>query len=83
VAVLFEPLDERPAARLPSTQVLGRIERGAPNAFPGPQEGRPEPRLPRRPIRAAAPPASGTPAWLIAVILLVAAVVAWYFLTSS
>jgi pSer/pThr/pTyr-binding forkhead associated (FHA) protein len=83
VAVLFEPFDERPSARLPSTQVLEGIEPGAPGLRPGPEEGRPEPRLPRRPIRAAAPPASGTPAWLIAVILLVVAVMAWYFLTSS
>jgi pSer/pThr/pTyr-binding forkhead associated (FHA) protein len=84
VAVLFEPLDEAPSARLPGTQVLERVEAGAPGGPPAVQEEpRAEPRVPRRPIRAAAPRETGTPAWLIAVILLVVAVVAWYFLTSS
>ena len=84
VAVLFEPLDEAPAARLPGTRVVERVETGAPGGFPEAEvERRPDPRAPRRPIRAAAPRETGTPAWLIAVILLVVAVVAWYFLTSS
>ena len=80
VAVLFEPFDDRPAPRLPGTQVVGRVEMAA-----GPADGEPraEPRSPRRPIRASAPKPSGPPAWLIAVLLLAAAVAAWYLLTSS
>jgi type VI protein secretion system component VasF len=41
------------------------------------------PRPARRPIRAAAPQPSGTPTWLIALLLVVALVIAYLFLTSS
>jgi pSer/pThr/pTyr-binding forkhead associated (FHA) protein len=83
VAVLFEPFDDHPAPKLPGTQVVERIEPAAPPlpGAPG-EEPRSEPR-PRRPIRAAAPKPTGPPAWLIAVLLLAAAVAAWYLLTSS
>ena len=37
----------------------------------------------RRPIRATAPKSSGTPAWLIALLLIAALVMAYLFLTSS
>jgi pSer/pThr/pTyr-binding forkhead associated (FHA) protein len=84
VAVLFEPLDDRPSAKLPGTQVVERIEPERVAARPvAPEEPRVEPRPPRRPLRAAAPRSSGPPAWLIAVIVLAAAVAAWYLLTSS
>ncbi|HEX6105061.1 MAG TPA: FHA domain-containing protein [Gemmatimonadales bacterium] len=78
VSVLFEPFDDRPAPRLPGTQVVERVEAEAP-----PEAPRAEPREPRRPIRVAAPKPSGPPTWLIALLLLVAAIVAWYLLTSS
>ncbi len=81
VAVLFEPFDEPPARRLPGTQVVDRVDAEAPTADV--EEPRPEPRVARRPLRASAPTPSGPPAWLIAVLLLAAAVAAWYFLTSS
>jgi len=81
VAVLFEPLDDRPSAKLPGTQVVERIELVPAGVV---EEPRVEPRPPRRPIRAAAPrPSGGPPAWLIAVLLLAVAVAAWYLLTSS
>jgi pSer/pThr/pTyr-binding forkhead associated (FHA) protein len=82
VAVLFEPFDDPPAPRLPGTQVLERIEPAAP-AEPGIEEPTTAPRPMRRPIRASAPKPGGTPAWLIALLLLAAAVAAWYLLTSS
>jgi type VI protein secretion system component VasF len=37
----------------------------------------------RRPIRAAAPKPSGTPTWVIALLLIAAIVIAYLFLTSS
>ncbi|HUF35900.1 MAG TPA: FHA domain-containing protein [Gemmatimonadales bacterium] len=80
VAVLFEPFDEQPAAKLPDTQVL---ERMAPDEVVAPAEMAPAPRVPRRPIRAAVPRPSGPPVWLIVVLLLVVAAVAWFLLTSS
>ena len=83
VAVLFEPFDEQPSARLPGTQVVGRIDPEPATPPAGEEPMRMEPRVPRRPIRAAAPPPSGVPAWIIAVIVLVVAIAAWYFLTSS
>jgi predicted component of type VI protein secretion system len=83
VAVLFEPLDDRPTPGLPGTQAVERIE-PEPEA-PGVAAGE-EPRatrMPRRPLRATAPEPGGPPAWLIALLLLAAAVAAWYLLTSS
>ena len=80
VAVLFEPFDDRPAVKLPGTQVVERVEPSEAEAEIA------EPRAdlrPRRPIRASTPKPSGPPAWLIAVLLLAAAVAAWYLLTSS
>jgi pSer/pThr/pTyr-binding forkhead associated (FHA) protein len=82
VAVLFEPLDDRPSVRLPGTQAVEGI--GAQAAAPPVVEEEPRaPRVPRRPIRATAPEPGGPPAWLIAILLLVVAVAVWYFLTSS
>ena len=81
VAVLFEPFDDRPAPKLPGTQVVERVEADAGPAVG--EEPRAEPRAPRRPLRVAAPKPSGPPAWLIAVLLLAAVVAAWYLLTSS
>jgi pSer/pThr/pTyr-binding forkhead associated (FHA) protein len=82
VATLFEPHDEprpgeRPvAAAAPAT--------AAPQAAP--EESRPadQPRpSARRPIRASAPKPSGLPTWLISLILVVALIIAYVFLTSS
>jgi pSer/pThr/pTyr-binding forkhead associated (FHA) protein len=77
VSALFEPHDEpRPSAR--------RAVEAAPT--PPVEEPRPAdpPRpSPRRPIRAAAPKQSGTPTWLIALLLVAALVIAYLFLTSS
>lgn len=81
VAALFEPHDEpqpgvRPAT--PDAEVPPR-EQEEPAAVPADQR-RP---AARRPIRATAPKSSGTPAWLIALLLIAALVMAYLFLTSS
>jgi pSer/pThr/pTyr-binding forkhead associated (FHA) protein len=78
VSALFEPHDEpQPGAR-----------RAAVEAAPTPPVEEPRPAQPprpsaRRPIRAAAPKQSGTPTWLIALLLVAALVIAYLFLTSS
>ncbi len=75
VAVLFEPLDDHaPVARAAGTQVLDRVE--------APGEGTPaEPRpIRRRPVRAIAPRPTGTPAWLVALLVLVGFVIAYFLL---
>ena len=84
VAVLFEPFDEPPGPKLAGTKVVERVE--VPRPDPGPaveEEPRMEPRPIRRPIRASAPQTGGPPNWLIALLLLAAMVAAWYILTSS
>ena len=83
VAVLFEPFDDRPSPKLPGTQVLERVEPEADRPAPADEEPRPAPRMPRRPIRAAAPEPSGTPAWLVALVLIVIIIAALYVLTST
>jgi pSer/pThr/pTyr-binding forkhead associated (FHA) protein len=87
VAVLFEPLDDKPSRPLPGTQIIGRID-GSPAEETFRTETRVEepearPVRPRRPIRASAPKPSGPPAWLIALLTLGGAVAAYFFLTSS
>jgi pSer/pThr/pTyr-binding forkhead associated (FHA) protein len=84
VAVLFEPFDEPPGPKLAGTKVVERVE--VPRPDPAPvveEEPRTEPRPVRRPIRASAPQTGGPPNWLIALLLLAAMVAAWYILTSS
>jgi pSer/pThr/pTyr-binding forkhead associated (FHA) protein len=85
VAVLFEPLDDRPArAPLPGTQILSRVEGPAPAEEAAQAvEVEPRPVRPRRPIRASAPKPSGPPAWLIALLTLGGAVAAYLFVTSN
>ena len=78
VAVLFEPLDDRPVPRATGTEAMQRVE--APETG-----GEEEVRQARahRPLRASAPKPSGPPAWLIALLTLGGAVAAYLFLTSS
>ncbi|HEU4525388.1 MAG TPA: FHA domain-containing protein, partial [Gemmatimonadales bacterium] len=77
VAALFEPHDEP----------QGGARRDAGQAVPAAPADEPRPETPRpaarRPIRAAAPKESGTPTWLIALLLVAALVIAYLFLTSS
>ncbi|MBA3260816.1 MAG: FHA domain-containing protein [Gemmatimonadales bacterium] len=80
VAVLFEPLDERPSPPPAGTQIMQGVE--LPAAEPVIEE-EPRPVRPRRPIRASAPKPSGPPAWLIAALALGGAVAAYFFLTTS
>ena len=89
VAALFEPHDEpqppgsrasspaaapepRPAVEPPAVEPPA-VERPAGEARPAP----------RRPIRAAAPQPTGPPAWLIALLVIAAVVIAYVLLTSS
>lgn len=84
VAVLFEPLDDHPAAPLPGTRVMERVDVPPAGAPPSGEPAAPEESRPiRRPIRASAPRPSGPPAWLIVLLLLAAALAAWWLLTSS
>jgi hypothetical protein len=78
VSALFEPHDEHPPS--------ARLDPGAASTMAPAEEPRPadQPRpSARRPIRAAAPKPSGTPTWLIALLLVAAIVIAYLFLTSS
>jgi pSer/pThr/pTyr-binding forkhead associated (FHA) protein len=77
VAVLFEPLDDQPAPRLPGTESMQRVE------APEPAGEAARPARARRPLRASAPKPSGPPAWLIAALALGAAMVGYFLLTSS
>jgi pSer/pThr/pTyr-binding forkhead associated (FHA) protein len=80
VAVLFEPLDEHvPVRRATGTQVASaalpaRDDEAAPEPEAAPA------RRPHRPIRASTPRPSGPPAWLIAAIIVVAGVAAYFIL---
>ncbi|HEU4955579.1 MAG TPA: hypothetical protein VFT28_13430, partial [Gemmatimonadales bacterium] len=71
--------DGRPGATPPPDAEVPPREQEEPAAVPADQR-RP---AARRPIRATAPKSSGTPAWLIALLLLAALVMAYLFLTSS
>jgi pSer/pThr/pTyr-binding forkhead associated (FHA) protein len=76
VAALFEPHDE--------PQLAARRDAGEAGPLASAEEPRPadQPRpAARRPIRAAAPKPSGTPTWLIALLLVAAIVIAYLFLT--
>jgi pSer/pThr/pTyr-binding forkhead associated (FHA) protein len=78
VSALFEPHDEpHPGARRDAAEASPM----APAEEPRPAD-QPRPAA-RRPIRAAAPKPTGTPTWLIALLLIAALVVAYLFLTSS
>ncbi len=80
VAVLFEPLDEAtPIRRSSGTQVLSAVlPRGEAEEA---SAGEPDAELrPRRTIRAATPRPSGPPTWLIAALVVVGAVVAFFLL---
>ena len=77
VAALFEPHDE------PQPALGGTRARQPHGACEGAASGRPAASGGRRPIRAAAPKPSGTPTWLIALLLVAALVIAYLFLTSS
>jgi pSer/pThr/pTyr-binding forkhead associated (FHA) protein len=83
VAVLFEPLDDvAPSSRAAGTQVMEGV--------PGQQDQerwaaaqRATPRERHRPFRAATPKPGGPPVWLLAVLVLVGAAIAYFILTSS
>jgi type VI protein secretion system component VasF len=78
VSTLFEPHDEpQPSA----WRDAGEAGTMAP-AAESPPADQPRPSA-RRPIRAAAPKPSGTPTWVIALLLIAAIVIAYLFLTSS
>jgi pSer/pThr/pTyr-binding forkhead associated (FHA) protein len=80
VAVLFEPLDENvPVRQATGTQVATAALPSREGAAPGESGAAPLAR-PRRPIRASAPKPSGPPAWLIAAIIVVAGVAAYFIL---
>jgi len=82
VAVLFEPHDDVAVPLVSGTQVLERVEAESARP-PEAEETRPaEPRPLRRPIRASAPKPSGPPAWLVALLVLLGLVVAYFLLTS-
>jgi pSer/pThr/pTyr-binding forkhead associated (FHA) protein len=77
VAVLFEPLDENaPVRRSSGTQVLSAVL----PSDTGESEAAVTAARARRPIRAATPRPSGPPAWLIATLVVVGAVVAFLLL---
>jgi pSer/pThr/pTyr-binding forkhead associated (FHA) protein len=82
VAVLFEPLDESvPVRRSSGTQVLSAVL--PPSGDDGPAtlpDADAATHRPRRAIRAATPRSSGPPAWLIAVLVLIGAAVAFLFM---
>jgi pSer/pThr/pTyr-binding forkhead associated (FHA) protein len=88
VAVLFEPLDESvPIRRSSGTQVASAVlssREAEPKAEAVPPEGgeaAPDAQSrPRRPLRAATPRPSGPPAWLITVLILGVALVAYFLL---
>ena len=78
VSALFEPHDE-PQAGVPGASAELGASAPAPVEEPRPAEvSRP---AARRPIRAAAPKPSGTPTWLIALLLVAALIIAYLFLT--
>jgi pSer/pThr/pTyr-binding forkhead associated (FHA) protein len=84
VAVLFEPLDDvGPASRPAGTQVMeGIAANGQRVEDPWAESQRPVTRERHRPLRAATPKPSGPPVWLLAALVLIGAVVAFFILTS-
>ena len=78
VSALFEPHDEPPPGARWDAREASPM---APAEEPRPVD-QPRPAA-RRPIRAAAPKPTGTPTWLIALLLIAALVIAYLFLTSS
>ncbi len=79
VAVLFEPLEDHPAVRPAPTQAMERVSPEEAEA----RERAAAPRPQRRPIRAATPRPAGPPAWLIALLVLIALAAAYVLLTLS
>ncbi|MGH7535865.1 MAG: FHA domain-containing protein [Gemmatimonadales bacterium] len=88
VSVLFEPLDDRVASSRPQgTRLIEKVDVMPPGP-PEPEATEAEPvrergPSPRRPIRASTPRPSGPPAWLIALLALAAAIIAFLLLRSS
>jgi hypothetical protein len=75
VAVLWEPFDQPVSKPVPGTRVVGAIDApSAPATESKPQESS------RRPIRPPAPRPSGPPAWLIGVVVVVVAALAFFLL---
>lgn len=82
VIALFEPLDDQlPAGRTGSTRLMGRFEPVEAAADPRPQEQKPRPRPPRRPIRMATPRAKGPSAILVTSLLVLMAILAYLLLS--
>jgi pSer/pThr/pTyr-binding forkhead associated (FHA) protein len=82
VIALFEPLDEKVAAkRTGSTRLMPRLEAAAPAPEPRLQEEKPRPRPPRRPIRMATPRPRGPSATLVTSLLVLMALLAFLLLS--
>jgi pSer/pThr/pTyr-binding forkhead associated (FHA) protein len=78
VAVLFEPHDEPVTA---GSRPGGPVVESTPAWAAEVGDAAPRPAA-RRPIRAAAPEPSGTPAWLISLIVIAVVILAYVFLTA-
>ncbi len=84
VAVLFEPLDDLvPASRAAGTQLMEGIVSDQQSEDPWAAPQRSAPRERHRAFRAATPKPSGPPVWLLAGLVLIGAVIAFFILTSS
>lgn len=81
VAVLFEPVDLPSVPSPAATRPLERVETAPP--LPEAEPAPPVERVPRRPIRAAVPRPTGPPVWLIVLLVIAAAAIAYVLLTSS
>lgn len=82
VIALFEPLDEKVAAkRTGSTRLMPRLEAVAPAPDPRQQDEKPRPRAPRRPIRMATPRPKGPSATLVTSLLVLMAFLAYLLLS--
>jgi pSer/pThr/pTyr-binding forkhead associated (FHA) protein len=82
VIALFEPLDDKvPAGRTGSTRLMGRLEPVESAADRRPQEEKPRPRPPRRPIRMATPRPKGPSATLVTSLLILMALLAYLLLS--
>jgi pSer/pThr/pTyr-binding forkhead associated (FHA) protein len=75
VAVLWEPFDQAPSKPIAGTRLVAAVD--AP-AAPAAEAKAPE--SPRRPIRPAAPRPGGPPAWVIGVVVVAVAALAYFLL---